>query len=99
MHAVIPLGMSNVRVFKFDERGGRKPDPERPGKSTWPHCFHMNLSKYSAGVLAEQLVRFINTAKEGDEFTYSSMGQLVEMDEDTDETFDMGARGDKIDGT
>jgi hypothetical protein len=96
MRCVIPLGMSKVRVFSFDERGGRRPDPERPGKSTWPHCLHVHLNKYRAGELAESLVRFINTAKEGDHYTFSSMGKLLEVDEDTDETSEEleGLRGD-----
>lgn len=78
-------GMSKVRVFSFDVSGGRQADPERPGKSTWPHCIHIHMDKYRAGLLAEELVRYLTTAREGDSFTYSTMGKLMEIDEDTEE--------------
>lgn len=75
-----------VRTFKFEAGGGMQADPNRPGKVHWPHCIHIKLDRQRARDLVMQLLtRLMDDANF--DFTYSTMGELVEMDEASCETW------------
>jgi hypothetical protein len=75
-----------VRTFKFEAGGGMQADSNRPGKVWWPHCIHFKLDRQRARDLMMQLLtRLMDDANF--DFTYSTMGELVEMDEASEETW------------
>lgn len=67
-----------VKVHKFTVHGGAKPNPERPGKTVWPDCFHLKISRFHAEDLSRQLLNWLLEPERRDEkeYTYSTMGEL-----------------------
>jgi len=66
-----------IKRHTFEVHGGRKEDPDRPGKSTWPDHIHLKISRFYAEMLVKELLNHL-LDKEGrdTDFDYYTVGKI-----------------------
>ena len=65
-----------MKSHEFEFHGGRKDDPDRRGKSTWPDVLTIDMDRFHAWDLIHSVLHQLRHNGESDMITYSVCGEL-----------------------